>query len=360
MAYWCLLLKSVLQHYACACRKALIIVFSMKTLSQLAHFISTTRSQKEIPAWALFGFLKALGNPSEAVTPQIINHFFLDSLHHPQWQAQCAFLEDSTFQLLEEFSKAAGMPPEAFSGLLELGRLQVITVEDPAEFYKLIRNYEQRTLREGENVRVLPDGEERMVSLRLTAKQELCVRSYNRSFIINDGQLEPLSAEQQLHYSSDLDLMRDMVHWVRTGQQSTLRFRLESGGVKAWITSGAHYKITESFTAPSVMAESKIFFPVKRLERFYIHRSTDPFYLQTLENLEKAVELLRNESPEAAHFARAAFERGQSALENVFLDDKALYRLLRELATTLTLKGHSLVAGRNSRETQTHKSSPIR
>jgi len=81
-----------------------------------------------------------------------------------------------------------------------------------------------------------------------------------------------------------------------------------------------------------------LFYPLKRLEQFFINRKSDPMYIELTGLLEKALELMNTGHPEAFKFANAAMERGRLALEHIFPDDKLVRLLINNLEKTLALE----------------------
>lgn len=313
-----------------------------KTVSHLVRFIFDGLNNQDAPKTAFYNYLRACFEPDEVFTSGHAIQFVLDALHHPQWQAQKAELVESVAQIVAGFQKAGYASGMNVDEIKSLANLQTIRIQNSGELYKIVKSFEESRLKEAATLRVLPDGEERMVTMTLEAQGQLYVRTYDRNVYIQNGQLRPLPPEQQLVYSGDLDLLRDCIHWIRTPDHSMLRFRVSDKGVKGVLLSGATFKSTQTFDSATLVGEKQIFYSIKRLERFYIHRQTDPFYNEVLSLLERAIEAIRLNSTGNAPFARKAFATGQEAFENIFPDDKTLYRLLRELATTLTLKGVTL------------------
>src|SRR5690606_12423902 len=80
----------------------------------------------------------------------------------------------------------------------------------------------------------------------------------------------------------------------------------------------------------------EIFHPLKALEARYINLNTDPFYLELVTILEKAITLLASNRPESLAMVQSALDRGQFALERIFPHDSRLKNLVWTLTSNFT------------------------
>jgi hypothetical protein len=106
--------------------------------------------------------------------------------------------------------------------------------------------------------------------------------------------------------------------------------------ITAQFVTGYVFRQVQTLTFAHVNQEPRIFFPLKKLERFYIYRPSDPYYADLIKSLEQAVVMLQTKKDGAFDFAKQTFESGQIAFDQIFPDDKVLYSRLRELAKWIT------------------------
>jgi hypothetical protein len=77
--------------------------------------------------------------------------------------------------------------------------------------------------------------------------------------------------------------------------------------------------------------DSNILYALKKIERFFIDRSTEPLYVELVQLLEQTIDFLKKDLNGSLELGKKAYIRGQNALENIFVDDKMLEVLLNEI-----------------------------
>jgi hypothetical protein len=90
------------------------------------------------------------------------------------------------------------------------------------------------------------------------------------------------------------------------------------------------FQKTGGFEGSELHRLPTLFYPLKRIEQFFINRTTDPMYIELTNLLEQASDLMARQHPERLRFAEAAMERGRLAFEQVFVDDRFLRLLAGE------------------------------
>jgi hypothetical protein len=93
-----------------------------------------------------------------------------------------------------------------------------------------------------------------------------------------------------------------------------------------------------TLTNTSLLREAHLFYPLKRLEQFFVDRKSDPVYIEMSASLDKATELLLNQHPDGRKYASIVLDRSRLAIEQIFPDDKTLRVQVQNLERALTLE----------------------
>jgi hypothetical protein len=129
-----------------------------------------------------------------------------------------------------------------------------------------------------------------------------------------------------------------MIQQLETGSHASARFHMGVEGLRGSFVRGYTFQKFGSIDGGGLNRYPLLFYPLKRLEQFFVDRKTDPMYLELTSTLEKALELLgHGVTPDTFRFAHAALERGRLALEHIFPDDKFARLLINNLEKTLAL-----------------------
>jgi hypothetical protein len=155
---------------------------------------------------------------------------------------------------------------------------------------------------------------------------------------IREGELTPLHMDFTLFYTPELILHSNMIQNIELGPHTAARFRTLPDGIHGHIVRGYTFQRFATMDGGGLHKYPVLFYPLKRLEQFFVNRKTDPMYIELTNLLEKALDLMSQNHPEGLKFAEAALERGRLALEHIFPDDKLVRLLINNLEKTLALE----------------------
>ncbi len=319
----------------------------MRSVGELSSYILGSLKDEEAGRVALYHYLKNFCEFENFITPKLINSFLAEALQLPHWQEKRVDLQTDIHELLQRFFSQTGTP-FSLDQVWDVSRMQLILLTQCENLYSTVKHYEQSLLKEGEGFRLLPDGELRIVVIKRFGQGEILVRTYNNLVRMEGHILIPLCPEQEIFYNSSLELMNDRVQKLRPAPHSKVQFVLKEGEVQAQFTSGFAFRQNQNLKLVSLAQEPRIFWPLKRLERYYVYRPSDPYYVELMSGLSRAIQMLQSREPEAMSFARTTFESGQIAFDQIFPDDKGLYANLRELARQISFKTKEVSFERSS------------
>lgn len=308
----------------------------MSHVTALAQHILTLEPDKDAARLCFYHFLKNLCDAAEPVNGELLNRFFSRALTFQHWQQNKAALFQEVNGILQHYQDATHKPL-SISEMFRPEDLQVVTAESARTLELVVNKYLERTSSPYDQYRAFPEGD-RMVAIVLQGDRSIRVNAFPRTLAIRDGELIPLSQDFTLYYNSDLQLQPLMIQQIEIGPHTAARFRLMPEGIVGTITRGYTFQKYAALEGGLLHRYPVLFYPLKRLEQFFVNRKSDPMYIELTSLLEKALELMNEEHPEASKFAEAALERGRLALEHIFPDDKLVRLLINNLEKTLALE----------------------
>jgi len=306
----------------------------MANVGDLTNFILGAFKAEDDGRVALYHYLRNFFPLETLVTPQLINEFYSEALYNPYWQERKSNLQNDVQEAVQRFFSQSHEPIR-MDLLWDISKFQIVPIHQSETLCLIVREHEQAITLEGETFRVMPESDNRVISVRRTGLGEVVIRTYSNLTRIQGSKLTPLNADQEIFYDPGMELKRGLFQRLRPSPHSLVRFVVEGANdvmITAQFVNGFAFRQSQTLTLGSINQESRIFFPLKRLERFYIYRPSDPYYMELISTMERALLMLQTHKDGAFDFARQAFDSGQIAFDQIFPDDKALYSRLRELA----------------------------
>ncbi|MNJ99823.1 hypothetical protein D3C87_176040 [compost metagenome] len=302
----------------------------MLKVGQLLKFVSDLNPQNTPTRLSFFNFLRGIPQPEDDLTPELIEMFFSYCMDYPHWASNKVQLSHEVKFLLENFNsfyqKKFDLSPIRFPE-----NMQMIEIEHFADLVDAVSSYLKSICGEKDKFRVLPDQNKRVVAIILREDKSLEVRSFDRKFTIREGVLEPLRKDLALYYTPELDLSPLHMQKIEVAPYITAQFHVNDGKVTGTLLRGYVYqKLLEVKNTP-LQEQPRLLFPIKRLEQFFVDRRTDPYYQDLASELERTCALIQQGDTEAQKWANIALTKAETALDNVFLGDKLLSLLIRDL-----------------------------
>jgi hypothetical protein len=309
----------------------------MAHVAALSQHIFSLEPDKDAARLCFYQYLKNLCDATEQINTELVNRFYLRSLGFAHWQSSKSHLFTETEMLLQHFQDSTGQQL-SLQGLLRANDFQVIPVENLRNLEVVVQKSLEANLTPYDRTRVLREGDSRVVSITLQGNRSLKITTYPRALILREGELQPLHSELSLYYTSDLQLHPMMIQQIEVGAHASARFHVGVEGLRGNFVRGYTYQKFGSIDGGGLNRYPLLFYPLKRLEQFFVDRKSDPMYLELVSGLEKALDMLGPGAPHDAYvFAQAALERGRLALEHIFPDDKFVRLLITNLEKTLAL-----------------------
>jgi hypothetical protein len=310
------------------------------TAQMLAHHVSLLEPEKDAARLSLQGFLQNLCEPSEPVNSDLINRYLMRALAFPHWQQNKSSLFSETSAILHHFeeTKRLRLPLES---ALAVTDIQVVPAENISDLLKIANMSLEATSTPYDKWRVVQDGVDRVIAVVLHSSGALRLTVFPMALAIRQGSLSPLHQEMTLWYGSDLQLQPKTAQQLDVGPYTTARFASGPEGIRGCFVRGFTFQKSGSLDGGALTRYPMLFYPLKRLEQFFINRKTDPMYIELTNALERSLEIMDAPTVECIQFAQAALERGRLALDHIFPDDKLVRLLINSLEKTLALQAVS-------------------
>ena len=310
----------------------------MVNVTSLAQHILSLEPEKDAARLCFYHYLKNLCEPMEPVTTELLNRFFARALLHGHWQQnKLALFGEAQLSLahyLDTYRESLDL-----SGVLRPADIQAIPVENVNNLQRLIVKWLERQLTPHDQFRVVPEGADRVVAIVQMADKSLRAAVFTGNVALQDGEIYPLCTDFGLMYTPDLQLDQRHVYSLEVGPHAAARFRMGPEGCRGIVVRGYTFQKYSVMEGGGLHRYPILFYPLKRLEQFFVNRKSDPMYVELMSLLETALELLKQGHPEGRTFGSKALERGRLALEHIFPDDKMTRLLIENLEKTLALQG---------------------
>lgn len=302
----------------------------MLKVGQLLKFVSDLNPQNTPTRLSFYNFLRGFPHPEDVLTPELIEMFFNYCMDYPHWASNKQQLGHEVQFLLENFNsfyqQKFDLSPIRFPQ-----NMQLIEIEHFSDLVDAVGSYLKTLCGENDKFRILPDQNKRAIAILLREDKSLEVRSYDRKFTIRNGQLEPLRNDLVLYYSSELELSNHHTHKIEVAPYITAQFRVVGDKVTGSLLRGYVFQKLQEMKNEPLQEQTRVLFPIKRLEQFFVDRRTDPYYQDLVSQLERTCSLIQQGDSEALKWSSIVLNKAETAVDNVFLGDKLMTLLVRDL-----------------------------
>lgn len=306
----------------------------MVQIGQLLKYLSALNPQSSPTRLTLYNFLNHFYRAEQPLTAPILNTFFSHALEYPHWQQNRSSLGRETQQLLENLMMNLEHA-SAHTFQMDMVRwpqdMQIVELENFQDFTEAVHHFLTQKFTQGEKFRLISDQQKRLLAVILNKDQSIQVRSFDRKMTIRQGQLEPLRLDMALHYNAKLELISDLPQKLELSPYTCAQFEIVQGEVVGSAVRGYLFQKYQDFRGGPLRNHAKLFYSIKRIEQFYIDRRSDPFYSELMESIERASNFLKMGVPEGLEQAPQVIAQAEAALEQVFVGDKLLSLLVRDL-----------------------------
>lgn len=300
------------------------------SVTQLAQFLLRLDPPKNLARLAFYHYVKNWIEPQSPLNLQHLDEFFDRCLSFDYWQNHRTQLGETIVEDLKSFY-AQEKPPFDLNQIILPQNRQIIFIEQVEEFRQLVTQWGESRKDIGDQIKVMPVGDNQLMILHLLGRGGLDVRVFRNQARIFKGQLLPCPPVTKIHYGPQLDILQHKRMLLAGPMMSSFVFEFTEAGVKGLVTRGHSYQKIETFSGGGVSAYPELFYALKRIEKFFIKPQSDPFYQELISLLEKSYQLISAGEPNAEKLAQTALNKGRLALKNIFPGDKLLLLLITNI-----------------------------
>ncbi|OQW50298.1 MAG: hypothetical protein A4S09_00450 [Proteobacteria bacterium SG_bin7] len=314
----------------------------MATVHQFTQYLFALNHQANAARFAWFNFCKSHCEGGIIFDTSVVNRFICRALSHPYWQNNRVLLSEEVISSLENFmyKKVSEADRRNFNWnrLLNAALTQIVAIEDSEQLAKVIERHNEKNHDNVAKSKVVHDGKKQAIAIRVLKDNSIEVRGYDNLAIIIDGELVPLTQDQVLYYDSNLELSMRHIHHISVAPFTTARFIVNSHNVtrvSGSLIKDHTFQKYDIFTAQLLKSLARVFYPIKRLEQYFIDPQSDPQYQELKTFLERAMLLIQGNHPDSFTIGKNAIERGKMEMDSLYPSDKYLLALIRELESIL-------------------------
>jgi hypothetical protein len=309
----------------------------MLTVGQLASLILTLEPQKNPARLAFYHYLKNFLPLEVEFTPQHLDGFYDRAMTIQHWQLNRKDLAATVRQDLEVVSNRHSLGFEK-ANLVHADEVQWIDLEMAGDFESLLSR-EQHLLEEKEEVvKHVPLESNEVLRMRLQQTGEMIVETKPKIAFIDQGELRLVRPNSRLVYDSDYELNAEALQILNISHTRTALFKMNNQKISGFIVQGYTFVKTENISG-QVQEHWELLQALKRLERHYINPVTDRDYAHLVDQLEKTITVMKTYHPDREMIANEMLRKGESALKDLFPNDRFLYHLVSTLRYLMTSKG---------------------
>lgn len=293
---------------------------------------------------ALYNYLSFFQEPQAELLPNHIEQFLFHCMEYPNWVQSKSNLCEEVRTCLESLEQNQSLK-WSMNDIRWVDQLPLVPIDSDQEALDCIQNFIEPMLAPQEKLRLLTDKSKIILAFILNPENSqkdsgLKVLGFHRKFIIRKGFVQPLRAIHQLSYSKNLELTLHVHQQMEMAPGITALFQMNNDQeVNGFILRGPHVQKASEIKDTNLSRLPKLFLSLKKIEKNFINKNTDPFYLQMTSQLERVNQLIRIGDAQALEQVQDVMAMAQNALEFVFEDDKLLSLLIRDLEHTLKEKG---------------------
>lgn len=310
----------------------------MLKVGPFLKFLSDLNPQNSPARLAFYNWLRGVSSHEEPLSKDLFERFFWDALDYPHWAQNKTQLGHEIRFLVDQFN---GFFQQKFdvTGLRFPENLQVVEIEHQHDAIEALTCYLNQIMKPDDKFRILPDQNKKLTAVVLRADRSVEVRQFDRKFTLRGGILEPLRRDLVAFYTPRLELSASHQHQIEIAPYITARFTVEAGRARGIALRGFMFQKLIEMKGEPLAEVPRVNLPLRRLEQFFIDRRSDSSYQELLQKLERTRNLIQAGDPEAKRWAGAILAQAETALEQVYVGDRLLTLLVRDLRHTLPGEG---------------------
>ncbi len=301
----------------------------MSSISNLIQYIEQRNHESNMAYLSLYNYLKNLCLSNGPISPELISDYLILCKKFEYWRENQTELEFETKDILKSYCAHYSTSID-FKEIFWPSTYQEIYIEKVEDHSPIIKSDLESNLTIKEfNLTKHDYGQ--ILGILLKDNDELEVNSFFPICFLKEGKIYSYNLGSRLSYDSSLNLFLNSIHEIWISDHSFARFQLSTNGVFGNITRGYTFNKVKELKGGELNQHPSLFYALKKIERNFIEKNSDSFYIELIQILEKAVDLVKHKHTDSKIFAQRAYERGKLALEQIYPEDKLIRLLVNSL-----------------------------
>lgn len=303
-------------------------------ISHLLKYIADLNPQNTPARLSFYNFLRHFQFHKDDLTPHVLNAFFSHALEYPHWETNKSSLGKEVQLLMESFVRFSKMDFD-FARVHFPQNIQLVEIQSFSNLLEVTHTYARSMLLEDDKFRIVPDQGRKVILVVLKPDESVDISVFDKKFVIRDGQLQPLRTDLKLSYNANLELKEGVIHCLEVAPYLMAQFTMVDGCPQGSLLRGYVFQKYHELTGLILEEQTKVLFPLKRLEQLFIDKQSDPFYLNLMDQMNSAPTRLKSGDLASEKMARRTLEKAELALKEIFMGDKVLSKLIKDLQQLL-------------------------
>ena len=306
----------------------------MNTTTHLARHMLAMSPNKDASRLCLYHYLIHHCPPETPLTPKLFENFCRMALIHEFWQKKPLALSQELQFIIQHYNETF-MLDWKLSDFVFPDNWQIVNVKNSLEGIHILEKWVPKYFESAQKTRVFCKKDQSYIIVVQTNSDELKVIWTSPQMLIQKAEFQPLTTEIQLQYGKNLELKPNVAQYLKAESNTYARFQIREKNIKGMLIRG--YVFQNHLEIKGKINEyPEIYYPLKKMEQFYIDRQSDSDYQELVSILEKSIELFKINHPEAKSFGETALDRATSALKNIFTNDNVIQILVDRLEQKLS------------------------
>lgn len=305
----------------------------MRTNGDFGKFLYELRPQSNQGLLALYNYIRLFTDLNSPFLPETVSNFYIKALSFEHWQQNALELSQVTSNVLFKFL-GQDINAKAWSNLKKPEQIQIVKIKSYKDQLEVIKKYLPQNL----TSQIFADKNNIAHAVISLPQGKIQVQTFNDLGYIQNGMILPLVQDRILDYDKNLELIPDIKQQLQISPFVTAHFTVSNEMIIGNYIRGYTFQSFQKIELHGFHQDSNILYSLKKIERFFIDRSSEPLYVELVQVLEQTLDFLRRDLTGSLELGKKAYIRGQNALENIFVDDKMLAVLLNEIHSFI---GHS-------------------
>lgn len=303
----------------------------MRTNGDFGKFLYDQKPQTNPSLLAFYNYIRTYTDLDAPFLPETVFSFYIKALSFDHWQQNAIELSQFTYNVLFRFL-GADINAKAWSNLKKPEHFQIIKIKNSKDQLEIIKQYLHVEMPRITS-QIFSDKNNLAHAVMVLPNGNIQVRTFDDNAFIFNGKILPVIQDRKLEYNKNLELIPNVKHHIQVSNFITANFVLKDEMIIGDYIRGYTLQSSQRIELHGFHQDSNILYALKKIERFFIDRSTEPLYVELVQVLEQTLDFLKRGINGSHELGKKAYIRGQNALENIFVDDKMLVILLNDIGT---------------------------